>query len=240
MTAPALPYNVGNYFRRLDSGSKTRIPNTGLHVTFTFLTEFPTIDVSIAWQMEWRRFWHAWVKNNRPLPIKSLSAKEEWFYARANGSPNFDADLARRFDQDDFRLTMVLMISLTFMVYGGLHLLAWQYNFNSTSELHLWRISAVITTSTGVVLMTLSLAGISMKNPVFAGSRLKRATFGNPRAERRFYHWVTVGLRLLSYLLVLLNIASRAFLVIESFKALPNSPRSTYTIPSWAAYIPHI
>jgi hypothetical protein len=239
-TAPALPYNVGDYFRRFDSGSKTRIPNTGLHVTFTFLTEFPTIDVSIAWQMKWRIFWHAWVKNNRPLPIKSLSTMEEWFHGRANGSPDFDADLARRFYQDDFRLRMVLIMTLTFMIYGGLHLLAWQYNFNSKSELHLWRISAVITTSTGVVLMTLSLAGISMRKPVFAGSRLKRAIFGNPNAERRFYHWVAIGLRLFSYPLVLLNIASRAFLVIESFIALPNSPRSTYTIPSWTAYIPHI
>lgn len=43
-----------------------------------------------------------------------------------------------------------------------------------------------------------------------------------------------------SILYYMANTVGRAFLIVESFTALPNSPSSTYTIPNWAAYIPHI
>ena len=229
-----------DYLVRFNTGSKIRISNTELYVAFAFLAEVPTVVVCRPWQTQWERFWSAWVKLNQPLPIKSLSMGKHWFYSSTNGSPDIDTDLIERFEKANFRLMMVLNMTLTFMVYGGLHLLAWQYNFNSTSALYLWRISAVVTTSTGLVLLTLSLAGISARAPFVAGSRLKRAFFRSAKAELDFCHWASVGLRWFSYFMLVLNVASRAFLVIESFIALPNAPRSTYTIPTWTSYIPHI
>lgn len=79
---------------------------------------------------------------------------KQWFYARAAGSPDMNNDLARRFERAHFRLTMVLIMTLTFMIYGGLHLLAWQYNLDSRPALYRWRASAVRTSSTGIVLLT--------------------------------------------------------------------------------------
>ncbi|RMZ00118.1 hypothetical protein D0860_08107 [Hortaea werneckii] len=41
------------------------------------------------------------------------------------------------------------------------------------------------------------------------------------------------------YPLVLAEILSRAFLVVESFIAVPNSPREVYAVVSWSSYLPH-
>ncbi|RMZ19384.1 hypothetical protein D0859_16622 [Hortaea werneckii] len=45
---------------------------------------------------------------------------------------------------------------------------------------------------------------------------------------------------LLAYPLVLAEILSRAFLVVESFIAVPNSPREVYAVVPWSSYLPHL
>lgn len=55
-----------------------------------------------------------------------------------------------------------------------------------------------------------------------------------------FLFLLVILLGCLSLPFIFANIAARAFLIVESFIALPNSPVSTYTVPSWASYVPHI
>lgn len=45
---------------------------------------------------------------------------------------------------------------------------------------------------------------------------------------------------LLVYPLVLAEILSRAFLVVESFIAVPNSPMGVYEVVPWSSYLPHL
>ena len=45
---------------------------------------------------------------------------------------------------------------------------------------------------------------------------------------------------LIAYPLVLAEILSRAFLVVESFLAVPNSPMEVYEVVSWSSYFPHL
>ncbi|RMY82548.1 hypothetical protein D0862_11980 [Hortaea werneckii] len=45
---------------------------------------------------------------------------------------------------------------------------------------------------------------------------------------------------LLAYPLVLAEILSRAFLVVESFIAVPNSPSEVYEVVPWSSYLPHL
>ncbi|KAI7230967.1 hypothetical protein KC330_g6669 [Hortaea werneckii] len=45
---------------------------------------------------------------------------------------------------------------------------------------------------------------------------------------------------LLAYPLVLAEILSRAFLVVESFIAVPNSPMEVYEVVPWSSYLPHL
>ena len=235
---------------RVDLGSKDsimRIFDTEFYVSFrypdcpcgpTYLTD----PVYTAARDDWRIFWSAWVESGRPLPPNPIDRAEEWFYEHTAGSDNLDADLVRQFDTARFSLPMSVIMTLTFIVYGGLHLLAWQYNFNSNAERYLWRIGAVTTASTGLVLLTRYLATCSMASYIRTPKplRVSSRTAQLRSLRSRSVHWIFSVLHLFSYILVVLNIASRAFLVIESFIALPNSPRSKYTIPSWTAYIPHI
>ncbi|RMY97930.1 hypothetical protein D0864_04575 [Hortaea werneckii] len=44
----------------------------------------------------------------------------------------------------------------------------------------------------------------------------------------------------LVYPFVLAEVLSRAFLVVESFIAVPNSPREVYAVVPWSSYLPHL
>jgi hypothetical protein len=223
--------------------SRTRIPDTGLYLSFESSVSVPgTISiVSLPHQKEtWNRLWSAWVKSDGPLPSEPINHTERWFYRRISGSPDLDENLAEKIEYMELRPMMCAIMTLTFLIYGGLHLLAWQYNFNSTLERCLWRISAVTTASTGLVLFTSYMVGKALIHSFNVRYGYIPAVSSDQQAEARFYGHISDNFRWLSYFLVVLDVASRAFLVVESFIALPNSPRSTYIIPSWTAYIPHI
>lgn len=216
---------------RFDLSSKIKMGDTGLYLSFESSVSISAPLYRWADGHDWNGFWIAWSESGRPLPPKPITQTERWFYRRTAGSPDLDPHL---FDHIrlEARPTMSIVMTFTFLAYGGLHLLAWQYNFNTRSERFLWRISGVTSASTGLVPLLLYI--INLIDPKTAGIS------GDSKAEVCFYRGGVVGLLSLLYLLVFFNIASRAFLVIESFIALPNSPLSTYTIPSWTSYLPHI
>lgn len=234
--APSIP--------RIDLGSKIKIRDTDLYISFEGSASI------LHWLYEspdderfWRTVYSAWVESGRPLPPEPITQTERWFYGRTAGSPDLNADFVDQIMMGQLRPKISMIMAFTFMVYGGLHLLAWQYNFKSRSERYLWRISAVITASTGLLLLVFHVAVILDESAYFFRTSPMIDFFGIfqiARNRMRIYLWLHFGFRWLSILLIFFDIASRAFLVIESFIALPNSPRSTYTIPSWTAYIPHI
>jgi hypothetical protein len=235
-------YDDPGYVRN-SMGSRTRIPDTGLYLSFE-LSNSVTDPIYIPDQGfkkdHWNRLWSAWVRAGRPLPPEPIAHTERWLYRRTSGSSNLNANLMEQIEYMELRPTMCLIMTLTSLVYGGLHLLAWQYNFNSKLERYLWRISAVNAASTGSVLLTLHLSGVFNVRYYSIREYARAKIFVGSEAKRRVYLRISAGLRWFSYLLVAFNVASRAFLVIESFIALPNSPHSAYRIPSWTAYIPHI
>jgi hypothetical protein len=233
----------GPSYPRTSTGLRARIPTTGLYISFELSINVPEPIYISSWPFvkdHWNSLWSAWVECDRPLPPESIAHTEHWLYRRTSGNPDLDAELVEQIEHTALGPMMCVIMTLTFLVYGGLHLLAWHYNFNSTTERYLWRISAATTASTGLVLFTLYVVGKTMEHSFNVRYGGKRAVVSHRQAEARLYHWVAVTLRWFSYFLVIFNIASRAFLVIESFIALPNSPRSTYIIPSWTAYMPHI
>jgi hypothetical protein len=220
--------------------SMQMIPNTGLCISFEDSNGLPVFGFHLEYlpdeEHQWQRFWNAWVRDNQPVPAPPLPFIFRCFYSRAVGSPDLDTGLRPCIALTDYSLTMLYVMTFAFIVYGGLHLLTRQYNFKSTTERYLWQMSAVITASSSFVLFALRTA----EEP----SDVVRS---RPTLEPIWVacvRYVHIGMRKtvtwLPYLLVLLNVASRAFLVTESFIALPNSPRSTYTIPSWTSYMPHI
>jgi len=121
-------------------------------------------------------------------------------------------------------LFMPLIMILTILLYGAIHLLAWQYHFPTHAEKIVWRCASVATASSGLIVMMTILRG-----------RLWM------RSGEEHWEGVTFRvLRAIVYFLCYVAIAARSFLVVESFRALPNSPASIYEVPRWTAYIPHI
>ncbi|GAB7323348.1 hypothetical protein MBLNU13_g05812t1 [Cladosporium sp. NU13] len=110
-----------------------------------------------------------------------------------------------------------LVMFLTFLVYGAIHSLAWAYHFPTHAEGIIWRCASVATASSGLIVLLMIL--------------------------RFWTTWQSATYTLLHYIAYVLSfvaIAARSFLVVESFRALPNSPASIYEVPRWTAYIPHI
>jgi hypothetical protein len=138
------------------------------------------------------------------------------------------------------RLSIALIVTLTLIVYGALHLLAWRYNFSSKSERSLWQISAVITSTSGSILIAFTISrhiGNIYVPSLFNASRRR---YNYLQAVTFVRDGMSLSIKEIAYVLIILNIASRAFLFVESFIALPNSPESTFVIPSWTAYVPHL
>jgi hypothetical protein len=118
----------------------------------------------------------------------------------------------------------LLTMELTFLLYGALHALAWQYQFPTYAEEMIWRCACVATASSGLIVLIIIL----------------RDAIWLRAYENALTRFTSGFLCALFYFLCCVAIAARSFLVIESFRALPNSPASIYEVPRWTAYIPHI
>jgi hypothetical protein len=129
---------------------------------------------------------------------------------------------SRRWAVDGLSRSLVMV--LTFLVYGAMHLLAWQCHLFTYAEKITWRCASVATASSGLIVLVTVLRGSIWSLQGTARTILP--------ADRL--------LHAIAYFFGLLAIAARSFLVIESFRALPNSPTSIYEVPRWTAYIPHI
>lgn len=115
-----------------------------------------------------------------------------------------------------------LSISLVGLIYGGVHLAAWNYLFPSYVEQLLWRISATVTATAWsgfVVSLWLSVL-LEM----------------GPRRFRRAVGWLCglgFGVGIFPCFLF------RLFLLVESLIEIRKLPLRSYELPRWANAIPH-
>jgi hypothetical protein len=140
-----------------------------------------------------------------------------------------------------------LGFSFAGLVYGGLHLLAWNAPFPSRLENKLWRSSGILLASSGFIypLSVLILA------PFILGYKFAVWTSLWQVLKTRLGHWYkplanavsSVGDATLFYLCVLfalVYLTARGYLVVESFLQLVHLPDSAYALPGWSQYYPHI
>jgi hypothetical protein len=136
------------------------------------------------------------------------------------------------------QVTTSISVNFAFILYGGLHLLAWQYHFRSTPESMLWKLAGVFTASSGAVPLLLGYTAIAADWIDVPITRLLSPTFDELVGLLQVL--IETALVFSIYAWTIVNIAARVFLFVESFVALPNSPPSTYLVPKWTAYVPHI
>ena len=134
------------------------------------------------------------------------------------------------------------------LLYGGLHLLAWNASFPSTFELIAWRVAA-----SSVTITPISLAPIAL---VFSNGALKQGSedlmkMAQGRETDRvdgsgtfWFRAVSVALILplfaIAPLLWFLYVLGRVYLVVECFKNIVYLPPGVFDNVSWSAYLPHI
>ena len=204
------------------------IPGTGFTLLRSLAArrEHPDLVLSDKALASSRRLWH--VRCNIRLENKLYRETIGGSHSSVRGrAGNLDDDLDYNSAMDADAIIAILALTLTFLAYGSLHLLAWQYNFQTNAEGLMWKIASVTTASSGMIFVLMHL---------FVSFDEFRLTTWNTRVSR-------FGARLSATILILVALfefLARSFLVIESFRALPNSPSSVYEIPGWTAYLPHI
>ena len=118
------------------------------------------------------------------------------------------------------------------VLYGGLHLLAWNAPFASDTEQKLWRISGAMIASSGPALAVVGMLIGFLVNPLKPGPD---SWFWGPIEN------VGIGL-VWSFgpLFSALYTFCRFYLVVEVFLQLERLPQSAYEQPPWSPYFPHI
>jgi hypothetical protein len=216
-------------YRTIKYGST--IPGTGFSISLCSdegLEDRRDILISVSVLPYWERLWC--IRSSPRFSPQIFEARSRYFYARPSRSTR-----TSNFEEDFFEITfgesgkmVPIVLTLTFLIYGGVHLLAWQYNFQTNAEGLMWRISSTVTASSGFIFVFFPLI-YEVDDQSFSNHLLERL-------KRNFGRC----LLFLFVLLVGVDVLSRFYLVIESLRALPNSPPSVYDIPRWTAYLPHI
>jgi hypothetical protein len=103
------------------------------------------------------------------------------------------------------------------IVFGGMHLLAWNYEFPTQIERRLWQASAIVTLATFPLIL---LAGVITKTPWFA-----------PHSNEMFAFSVIV--------FTVIFVAARLFILVEVVRSLAFQPPETFRT-TWAANVPHV
>ena len=139
-------------------------------------------------------------------------------------------------DMSDDPLFWLMLIALP-IVYGSVHLTAWNFDFPSQVEQIMWRLSCIIIA--GGILGSCMALGIIVALVVVGGS-----IFGIKNLIEKVWGWLAVALVILVlglFLgLVALYFGARLFITVESFISIRRLPLGVFVTVDWANYIPHL
>ncbi|KAI4177291.1 MAG: hypothetical protein LQ348_005847 [Seirophora lacunosa] len=161
---------------------------------------------------------------------------------------------------------VVIGIALSSLLYGGLHLLAWNITFPTRAEQLLWRVSALCVACNGILfscwgrvasgeavwswLGTLNPNSSEDDRTYPSSNPDRHGVPKNPRRNSRHRYFRLLQLAPLGVLFLLSTavmpllwfsyVLARVYLVVESFKNLAHLPPGGFQTPTWPAYFPHI
>lgn len=141
------------------------------------------------------------------------------------------ADVTNLLASSSYLIPQLVAMSVAALVYGGLHLLAWNAPFRAPVYGLLWKISGITTVSLGVF-------------PLLA---LLNKTGSDSWPGLSQQRWLSACLEMImvivytgAWLFGLLYAFSRVYLVVESFLSLAYLPDSVCATPNFLLYFPHI
>jgi hypothetical protein len=120
-------------------------------------------------------------------------------------------------------IASVCCVPIVGVVFGGIHCVGWFFDFPSSVEAMLWRVSSAVIT------------GIAFLFPIFFGVvGLYFVEFFSGLGYRRQIIIVVFGIILLVY------VVSRLILLVEAFISLRHLTPGILALVKWTSFIPHI
>ena len=107
-------------------------------------------------------------------------------------------------------------------VFGGIHCAGWYFDFPSSAEAMLWRVSSAV------------LTGIAFLSSMFLVFVLFLSKFINS-VSLRDHFYATV-----STIMLLVYVVSRLLLLVEAFISLRHLTPGMLALVTWTSFIPHI
>ena len=111
---------------------------------------------------------------------------------------------------------IVICMPVVGVVFGGIHCVGWFFDFPSSAEAMLWRVSSVV------------LTGIAFLIPIIA-------LFMAILSDFQEYFAVAV-----TAIIILVYVVSRLLLIVEAFISLRHLTPGMLALVKWTSFIPHI
>ena len=130
-------------------------------------------------------------------------------------------------DPDEFEIGSIvarlLCLPVVGVVFGGIHCVGWFFDFPSSAEAILWRVSSVV------------LTGIAFLFPILF--TFVAILFGDSiySTNQRRYLAITVFT-----IILLVYVVSRLLLLVEAFISLRHLTLGMLALVKWTSFIPHI
>ena len=126
-------------------------------------------------------------------------------------------------EEDKAKVACVICMPVFGIVFGGIHCVGWFFDFPSSAEAMLWRVSSVV------------LTGIAFLFPILF--TFVAALFGDSITrthQRRYFSIAVFSITLLVY------VVSRLLLLVEAFISLRHLTSGMLALVKWTSFIPHI
>ena len=122
-------------------------------------------------------------------------------------------------------VAILICIPVVGGVFGGIHCAGWFFNFPSSAEAILWRVSSAVLTGIAV-LFPIFLLFFAILASCFINST-------SHQAQQRY------NVAVFS-IMILVNVVSRLLLLVEAFISLRHLTPGMLALVKWTSFIPHI
>ena len=124
-----------------------------------------------------------------------------------------------------------ILLPIVGVVFGGIHCVGWFFNFPSSREAMLWRVSSAVLTVIAF-LLPIFLAFMGLFEHLISDSHWNR----NPL---RFFI-IKIIICTIILLVVQVYVVSRLILLVEAFISLRHLTPGMLALVKWSSFIPHI
>ena len=137
--------------------------------------------------------------------------------------PTFYASTSvRKSDATGDQVAFLFCMPVVGAVFGGIHCAGWYFDFPSSAEAMLWRVSSAVITGIAflfpVILIFVDFLSVFIDNPSLQ--------------EHFFYVFITI--------MILVYVVSRLLLLVEAFISLRHLTPGMLALVTWTSFIPHI